>query len=219
MGTRDDDTDLRSLVEELIQRVDEQQRVIVKQQRRIEELEVRLKRDSRTSSRPPSSDAPWSKRRQGRKPKSPRSQGGQPGHDGQGRDLFDVSVVDEIHALTPRACGSCGHGELEMDVRKAHRHQVTVLPRRLARIVEYQLRKGRWAPTTRIRSAAASCAGRIWRGTFERSPKGPAEDDDWAVVDSPSPKRSCAATASSSSTAIAGGCGAKRRTCARSSSV
>ena len=48
--------------------VEEQKQTIAEQARRIEELEAKLKKDSGNSSKPPSSDAPWSKRRRGRRP-------------------------------------------------------------------------------------------------------------------------------------------------------
>jgi len=147
-------TELRELVGRLLRRVDEQQATIDRQQRRIEGLESRLARDSRTSSKPPSSDAPWSKRRRGRKPGSERPQGGQPGHEGKGRELFDVSAADEIQSHHPRVCDSCGHDELVVDVRSPHRHQVTVLPVRLARIVEHQLHKARCGRCGEITTAA-----------------------------------------------------------------
>jgi transposase len=76
VGSPDDSDDLRELVERLVERVDAQQRVIERQQAEIEDLRSRLKKDSRNSSRPPSSDAPWSKRRGSRKPASDKPQGG-----------------------------------------------------------------------------------------------------------------------------------------------
>jgi len=82
------------------------------QRRRIEELEARLRKDSGNSSKPPSSDAPWSKRRRQRRPSSGRKQGGQPGHEGPSRPLFDASAVDEVHDHRPATCPDCGGSDV-----------------------------------------------------------------------------------------------------------
>ncbi len=60
---------------------------------RVEELEQRLKRDSRNSSLPPSHDPPWLGKR-GRSRGTGRKQGGQLGHVGHGRSLFPIERVD-----------------------------------------------------------------------------------------------------------------------------
>ena len=95
----------------------------------IEELESRLKRDSRNSSKPPSSDAPWSKRRRGRKPPSDRKPGAHPGHAGKSRPPVDPADLDETTDHCPEQCDTCGHRDLEHDAADPNRHQVAVLPR------------------------------------------------------------------------------------------
>ncbi len=70
-----------------------------------------LEKNSKTSSKPPSSDGP-----QDRNPKSEpqkknpekRKQGGQPGHKGTARKLIPVEDVDEIIPYYPDKCGNCG---------------------------------------------------------------------------------------------------------------
>ena len=144
------DEDLRELVKGLVERVEQLERdvadrdaIIGQQQRRIDDLESRGKRDSRTSSRPPSSDAPWSKRRRRRKPPSGKQQGAQPGHAGTTRPLADADDVDEIIDHEPDACTRCGHADLERLERPPHRYQVSEIPQQLITLVEHRLHRAR----------------------------------------------------------------------------
>ncbi len=131
------------MVEGLLAWIEELERREAKHLRRIDELESRLKRDSRNSSRPPSSDPAWPKRRRGRRPRSGRKQGGQPGHEGTARELVDPSNVDETKDHRPDLCDACGHDDLEQGIGDPYRHQVTVLPRVLVTVREHRLHKAR----------------------------------------------------------------------------
>jgi transposase len=82
--------------------------------RRIEELERQIGRDSNNSSMPPSSDPPKSRaerRRAAREAykRSMRKSGGQPGHEGKTRELVGRDRVDERLEHLPDCCGDCGH--------------------------------------------------------------------------------------------------------------
>jgi len=57
------DEELRGFVMKALTVVEEQKRTIAEQACRIEALEAKLREGSSNSSKPPSSDAPWSKRR------------------------------------------------------------------------------------------------------------------------------------------------------------
>lgn len=95
---------------------------------RVEELEARLRENSRNSSRPPSSDGlakpppkPRSRRRRsGRKP------GGQPGS--EGHHLAQVVDPDEVVSYEPGVCGGCGGGLEDAELVGAERRQVFDLP-------------------------------------------------------------------------------------------
>ena len=129
--------------DELLKTVEEQKQTIDEQRRRIEDLEAKLRKDSGNSSKPPSSDAPWSKKRRQRRPTSGRKQGGQPGHEGTSRALFDASDVDAVVEHRPACCSSCGGSDLEAIERAPMRHQVTEIPALAAEVVEHRLHRSR----------------------------------------------------------------------------
>jgi transposase len=109
---------------------------------RVEELEQRLKRDSRTSSLPPSQDPSWLGKR-GRSRGTGRKRGGQPGHAGHGRSLFPLERVREVVDHWPHQC-RCGHvfGEAEREPAGAPaRHQVAELPPLAIEISEHRLQR------------------------------------------------------------------------------
>ena len=99
-------------------------------------LREQVEKTSRNSSRPPSSDPP-SVEKPARRP-SGRPRGGQPGHEGHGRSLLPVAQVDEVVAVKPSVCRSCG-AELSGDDGHPLRHQVTEIPPVRAYVTEYQL--------------------------------------------------------------------------------
>jgi transposase len=127
----------------MIATAEAQAKTIEEQARKIEALEAKLRKDSTNSSKPPSSDAPWSKKRRQRKPASGRKQGGQPGHQGKTRQMLDASAVDEIRDHRPAACPSCGSGDVEALASEPLRHQVTEIPPVSAEVVEHRLHRGR----------------------------------------------------------------------------
>src|SRR5215218_1895195 len=82
------------------------QALILTQRERLRDLEARLSRHSRNSSRPPSSDPPQTPACP-KAPPSGRKRGGQPGHRGACRALLPVEQVDEIVAVVPERCRHC----------------------------------------------------------------------------------------------------------------
>ena len=73
----------------------------------VRDLTERLQQDSRTSSRPPSSDPPPARAKRTRHEPSGRRPGGQPGHEGQSRVLLPVEEVAAVHAVKPTRCQRC----------------------------------------------------------------------------------------------------------------
>jgi transposase len=102
----------------------------------VKELLERLQQNSRTSSRPPSSDAP-NRQRPVRKP-SGRKPGGQVGHKGQTRTLMPVEEADVLIPLKPTECARCQQPLSGTDVYP-QRHQVLEIPPIKPLVTEYQL--------------------------------------------------------------------------------
>src|SRR5271157_1272916 len=134
-------------IHRLAEQVSEQQRQIADAEKQIVDLERQLalrKQNSTNSSKPPSSDGlAGAPRQRGRREKSRRKAGGQPGHRGAHRPLVPAERVDEIRPLLPEQCPHCGQAlptEIEQvqTTGTVQRHQVTELPPIQARIIEYQ---------------------------------------------------------------------------------
>lgn len=110
--------------------------LILNLERRIEELQARLKMNSRNSSKPPSSDgynkpSPKSQRR-----KSERNSGGQPGHPGS--TLKQVDNPDRIETITLECCPYTGVQLKESDVVDTIVRQVFDLPKQKLEVTEYR---------------------------------------------------------------------------------
>src|SRR5436190_23527348 len=108
--------------------------------KRIEELEERLRTNSKNSSKPPSSDRNGGKKEGKRKKgKDKRKAGGQPGHEGKGRELLPPEETDHIEMCYPERCECGGHVERG---GVYHRHQVYELPEVKPVVTEYRLFEG-----------------------------------------------------------------------------
>jgi transposase len=132
----------REAVVEVLLRMDRQ---IQQLTARVERLERELAKNSRNSSRPPSDDPPGKRPPRRGKGRSGRKQGGQPGHEGKGRDLLPAWAVDEVIEHWPIEC-ACGHVFCEVErvaVRPPARHQVEELPRITTLVTEHQCQRVR----------------------------------------------------------------------------
>jgi transposase len=103
---------------------------------RVEHLEARLHQHSTTSSRPPSSDSPYTQRRTGAK--GGRKGGGKPGHAGHRQVLYAPTTVEDV---LPASC-RCGSGEFAL-LRPYYTHQVIELPPIEMEITHWVLYQGR----------------------------------------------------------------------------
>ena len=105
---------------------------------RVEELERQGRRDSSTSSRPPSSDSPYKKKGRDRslRERGKRRPGKQPGD--PGTTMCMVDDPDERLEFPPAACCGCGAGLAGVQVLAQRRHQVTDIgPAPAPKVTEY----------------------------------------------------------------------------------
>jgi len=134
---------LRRENERLREQLAEQAKQLAEQAKQIVDLQRQLalrQQNSTTTSKPPSSDGLAGKQRmRGRRQKSWRKRGGQPGHLGHWRSLVPANRVNQIVNLRPKRCRHCQHGLHQRDERgEPRRHQVTELPPIDAHITEYR---------------------------------------------------------------------------------
>ena len=119
-------------------------------QERVESLEARLNQNSTTSSRPPSSDAPYKKPRRRTGSKGARKGGGKPGHPGHRQVLCAPTTVEEV---LPEWC-ACGSGEFDL-IRPYYTHQVIELPPIEMEVTHWVLHQGRCLGCGRWQKAPA----------------------------------------------------------------
>lgn len=130
-------------IERLRQENERLREQLAEQAKRIADLERQLalrQQNSTTTSKPPSSDGLAGRQRaRGRRVKSRRKAGGQPGHPGHHRELVPVERVDAMVDLVPETCRRCAHRlHARHGVGDPRRHQVTELPPIAAHITEYR---------------------------------------------------------------------------------
>ncbi len=118
---REENRILKALVAQLLPL----QEQLAQAQARIKELEDRLAKDSRTSSKPPSSDGLARLPRRSRRPsgKPPGGQAGHPGH-----TLSMVEQPDEVVGHRPQVCRQCSEDLSAVPGQVAERRQVLDLP-------------------------------------------------------------------------------------------
>lgn len=127
---------LQKQIERQHKQIEQQQKEIEQQQKRINQLEEQVGKNSRNSSKPPSSDPPNVKKPPP-KAKGKRKRGGQPGHKGHGRKLKPPEEVTRFVISKASECEQCGTLLLGEDPQP-NRHQVCELPPIEPEIIEYQ---------------------------------------------------------------------------------
>lgn len=120
---------------------------------RVAALETRQRQTSRNSSKPPSSDPPWSRGGKPGRPKGKRP-GGRPGHVGVTRALTDAEAVDAFVDHRPLVCEECGSLLLGEDPAPEQR-QIVEPPVPRPRITEHRRHRLRCA-----------CCGHVTSGTL-----------------------------------------------------
>ena len=99
-------------IAELQEQIGEKEKQIGEKEKQIADLERQLalrKQNSTNSSKPPSSDGlAGEPRLRGRRKKSRRKPGGQPGHKGAHRSLVPAERVNQVCPILPEQCQRCG---------------------------------------------------------------------------------------------------------------
>ena len=109
--------------------------LILNLEKRIEELEARLKMNSRNSSKPPSSDGLNKPSPKSLRKKSEHTSGGQPGH--KGKTLEQVKTPDHSYELKLQRCPDSGVALTEKQIIATIRRQVFDLPSPKLEVTEY----------------------------------------------------------------------------------
>src|SRR5260370_2967403 len=129
---REENRTLKALVAELLPLKEQ----LAQANARIKDLEDTLAKDSRTSSKPPSSDGLPSLPRSARRPSGKR-RGGQAGHDGH--TLPMVEQPDEVVRPRPEVCSQCLKDLSHVPGIVAERRQVLDLPEIRLVVHEHQI--------------------------------------------------------------------------------
>ena len=123
--------------EELVKIILTQQEVIEYLKQEVEKLKASRNLDSKTSSKPPSSDLlKKSEKKKEQKLENKKKPGGQPGHKGKTRKGF--GRVDRCEVLRASNCHHCGQNLASTAVAKIEKHAVAQLVAKPIEIVEYQ---------------------------------------------------------------------------------
>ncbi len=128
---------------ELVAVVAEQAALIEALRAEVAALRRQVSRDSSNSSQPPSQDGPAAKaekragRREARRTRPGRPQGGQKGH--PGASLAWAARPDETLVIEPGPCGGCGAGLAGAAGRVASAVQVFDIPPAALMVTEYQM--------------------------------------------------------------------------------
>jgi transposase len=104
--------------------------------KRVRHLEEQLAKNSRSSSKPPSSDGFKKPSPKSLRKKGPRKSGGQPGHTGHTLKMIDKPDQTEVHPV--KQCECCGRSLADQPAESIEKRQVQDLPPLRLIVTEHQ---------------------------------------------------------------------------------
>ncbi|MHC5746286.1 MAG: IS66 family transposase [Nostoc sp.] len=128
---------VKRLVEKMGQHIKESEEKLAEQEAKQQELVEKINRTSKNSSSPPSMN-PLDAEKRPEKKKSGKKRGGQAGHKGHSRLLYELSECESVLNHHPETCRCCGEILLGEDANP-YRHQIVEIPPIKPIIVEHRL--------------------------------------------------------------------------------
>ena len=128
---------VKELVEKLGQRIKQSEKELADKESQNQELLEKINRTSNNSSSPPSADPP-SAEKPSQKKKTGKKRGGQPGHKGHSRFLYEPEDCTSVLDHHPDTCSGCGEKLIGVDAFP-YRHQVVDIPPIKPIVVEHRL--------------------------------------------------------------------------------
>jgi len=130
---------VRAYIVHLEKTIFQMQQQLGQLEKRTEKLEVQTKMNSQNSSKPPSSDSPFNKKKE-KKKKNKRKRGGQKGHKGHQQQMLEPTKVENI---LPQDC-DCGRLVIDPHSIKAfYTHQHIELPKFKMDVTHFILHQGK----------------------------------------------------------------------------
>ena len=128
---------VKKLLEQMGQHIKQSEKELAELKAQQQELLEKINRTSKNSSAPPSLDPPNAEKRPEKK-KTGKKRGGQPGHKGHSRFLYESSECESVLDHHPETCRCCGE-RLNGEDANPYRHQIVEIPPIKPIIVEHRL--------------------------------------------------------------------------------
>ncbi|MCL1476025.1 IS66 family transposase [Argonema antarcticum] len=129
---------VKKMVELMAQRIEILEKQAIELIEVQEQLVEKVNKTSKNSSSPPSSDPPGFGHKS--KKKTGKKRGGQPGHEGQNRNLYPIEKCTRVIEHHPLKCSCCGERLNGVDP-KPYRHQIVEIPPIEPIVIEHRLHK------------------------------------------------------------------------------
>lgn len=129
---------VKKMVELMAQRIEILEKQAIELVEAQQQLVEKVNKTSKNSSSPPSSDPPGFSHKS--KKKTGKRRGGQPGHEGQSRNLYPLEKCSSVIEHHPVKCSSCGENLKGADPNPL-RHQIVEIPPIEPIVIEHRLHK------------------------------------------------------------------------------